>query len=167
MFKNTEEFFLACRPFVALFDSWAGACVPAAAADHLCYKCASAEEFEALRTLFESESAYLYQSIISRRRIAVIKFLVPVTTALGDIWFLELSDQKPDGSQVSEFDHVEIYPTAGTAESLAAALEAKGTTFEKVFRPHHTTFDAVIGGTFKVRLEPEPLIAKIAAEELR
>ncbi len=167
MFTSTDQFFLACRPFVRLFDVWATSVAPNATADHLCYKCGSPREFEALRSLFEGESAYLYQSLISRRRIAVIKFLRPVTTALGDIWFMELSDQKPDGGQVSGFDHIEIYPTSGTVEALAAALEAKGTAFEKVFRPHHTTYDAVIGGTFKVRLEPEALIQKIAATEMR
>lgn len=167
MFTSTAQFFLASKPSVALFDSWTRRTAPAAKADHLCYKCADAAEFSAIRALFEAECAYLYQSVISRRRIAVIKFRSPIATALGDIRFLELSDQKPDGSQTSGFDHVEIYPTSGTVEALAAALEAKGTTFEKVVRPHHTTFDAVIGGTFKVRLEPEPLIRKIASEEMR
>jgi hypothetical protein len=167
MFTSTPQFFAAARPFVASFDSWVAETRPAATADHLCYKCADAAEFEAIRALFEAESAYLYQSLISRRRIAIIKFRAPVPTALGDIWFLELSDQKLDGSQTSGFDHIEIFPASGTVESLAAALEAKGTAFEKVVRPHHTTYDAIIDGDFKVRLEPERLIEKIAAEELR
>lgn len=161
-----EQFFSESAPFIALFDGWVRCMAPPATADHICYKCGDTAEFEALRAMFEAAGASLYQSTISKRRIAVVKFLAPIATALGNIHFLELSDQKPDGSQTSGFDHIEIYPNAGSMDALATQLEAAGTNFEKVFRPHHTTYDAVIGGAFKVRLEPEALIKKIIAEEL-
>jgi predicted metalloenzyme YecM len=41
--------------------------------DHFCYKCGSHERFESLRALFEQESHFIFQSLISQRRIAVIK----------------------------------------------------------------------------------------------
>ena len=167
MFKNLDQFFQQARESVAPFDAWAATFAPDAVADHLCYKCSSRDEFETIRAMFETDSAYVYQSIISNRRIAIIKFSLPIPSALGDIWFLELSDQKPDGSQESGFDHVEIYPTCGTMDALAADLELKGVVVEKVVRPHHTTFDIVIEGRLKIRIEPDALLEKIRREEMR
>jgi predicted metalloenzyme YecM len=166
MHTGLETFFRDAATAADAFDAWAKKASPSAKADHICYKCGSAMEFERLRAMFEASSAYVYQSVIAGRRIAIIKLTMPLATSLGDIWFLELSDQKPDGSQVSGFDHIEVYPLAGTMDELAAALAEKGTVFEKVVRPHHTTYDAKINGEFKVRLEPEQLIAKITAEEM-
>lgn len=166
MISSLPDFFAASTEFVAVFDAWCATYSPAATADHICYKCGSIEEFESMRKMFETESTFVYQSIISKRRIAIVKFVAPITTVLGDIWFLELSDQKPDGSQASGFDHIEIYPKAGSMEGLAASLEALGASFEKIERPHHTTFDGYIVGDFKIRLEPEALVEKIKREEM-
>lgn len=166
MFSDLQSFFQATQTSVASFNAWVDQCTPAAKADHICYKCSSASEFVQLRALFESSSTFIYQSIISNRRIAIVKFAQPIATRLGDIWFLELSDQKPDNSQVSSFDHIEIYPTSGSMDDFAATLIAQGVTFEKVIRPHHTTYDAFIDGNFKVRLEGEALIEKIKLTEM-
>jgi len=167
MFETLEIFLNAGQGFVLAFNAWCAKVKPAALADHLCYKCGDAVKFETLRTLFESQSQFVYQSIISNRRIAIIKFLKPIPTDLGDIWFLELSDQKPDNSQTSGFDHIEIYPIGGSLDMLAESLAKAGTPFTKVERPHHTTFDVEINGPFKVRLEEEPLIEKIMREEMQ
>ena len=164
---NLSDFLNTAQQFVDQFNHWASKNNPPAIADHICFKCADAEEFESLRRLFETESGFVYQSMIAKRRIAIIKFLQPIKTNIGDIWYLELSDQKPDGSQVSGFDHIEIYPTEGSMDMLAEYLEGKGTTFEKVVRPHHTTYDAEIFGTFKIRLEDESLVEKIKREEMK
>ncbi len=167
MEKIISEFFESSQQWIEIFNAWSRPLVSFAAADHICYKCSSSEEFESLRAMFEHESIFLYQSIISQRRIAIVKFTQPIGTILGDIWLLELSDQKPDGSQASGFDHVEIYPTTGSLESLVETIEANGTSLQKVVRPHHTTFDLTIKDNFKVRLEPEPLLEKIQREEMR
>lgn len=168
MSYNIKTFFAAATLYIATFNAWCVKTLPDAQADHLCYKCGSTQEFEQLRAMFEQESAFIYQSVISQRRIAIVAFREPIGTALGDIRFLELSDQKPDSSQDSGFDHIEIYPNSGTMDALADTLESKGTTFTKIERPHHTTYDAVIDGkSFKVRLEPEALLAKIKKEEMR
>ena len=203
MFSSPQDFFTASAPFIQIFDAWASRMTPDATADHICYKCESSEEFESMRKMFESSSVFIYQSIISQRRIAIVKFLEPIQTSLGPIWFLELSDQKPDGSQKSEFDHIEIYPNTGTMDDLAIAInktfsaeassgardsnvsrrtdmygeehldirkpemaQIKTFYFEKIIRPHHTTYDAFLEGTFKVRLEPDALIGKIKREEM-
>jgi predicted metalloenzyme YecM len=167
MFSTLDEFLTAAQPFADLFSAWATRYAPDASADHLCFKCASADEFEQLRTILEKDAGFVYQSVISARRIAIVKFPRPIPTALGDIWFLELSDQKPDGSQVSGFDHVEIYPKSGGMESLGELLESKGMKLEKIVRPHHTTIDGFIEASFKVRLEPEALVSKIIREEMK
>lgn len=167
MFDSLDQFILASQPSVMHFDEWARKMNPPATADHLCYKCADATELVHIRALCEAASTFLYQSIIAGRRIAIVRFQRPIPTALGDIWFLELSDQKPDGSQASGFDHIEIYPRNGTVDDLAALLTTGASAFEKVTRPHHTTFDLKIAGQFKVRLEAEALVEKIKREEMR
>ncbi len=166
MFTTTAEFFAAAMPHIVAFDAWSERYAPDAQADHLCYKCVDADEFQAIRALFEHESLFVYQFIISKRRIAIIKFLQPLKTALGDVWFLELSDQKPDRSQASGFDHLEIYPRAGSMEELATTLAAKGMALENIGRAHHETFDGIIAGGFKIRLEPNALLEKIKETEL-
>lgn len=168
MIDSLNTFYERSAPMIAALDEWAARMSPEATADHLCFKCADAAEFERMRALFErGGSSFVFQSPIAGRRIAVIGLTRPVPTTLGDIRFLELSDQKPDGSQTSGFDHMEIVPTAGTIGELAAALEQRGTVFAKTVRPHHTTFDAPLPGGFKIRLEEEPLVAKIARDEMR
>lgn len=163
---SLTDFLTQAEQIVTDFDVWVGKFQPRAVADHICYKCESSLEFEQMRAMFEGESTFIYQSIISGRRIAIVAFKKPIVTALGEIWYLELSDQKPDGSQVSGFDHIEIYPVEGTMDELAAQIEASGFALEKVERPHHTTYDGRLGDHSKVRLEPEALITKIKSEEM-
>ncbi len=158
--EHAQESLVAFNEF-ATKHSFAGR----TAADHICYKCGSTEVFENIRSLLEHESKYLYQSIISGRRIAYIKFKAPIPSTLGDIWFLELSDQKPDGSQVDGFDHVEVYPTTMSYDEMIAELE-KTETVKHAVRPHHTTHDIDITPTFLFRCEPGPLIEKIQKEQM-
>ena len=134
-------------------------------ADHICFKCESSSEFESMRKMFESHSSYFFQSIISQRRIAVVKFLKSFEMVVGPIAVLELSDQKPDASQKSGFDHIEIYPINKTVEDVVKFLEEKGIVVEKESKPHHTTWDFFVDG-FRVRIEEEPLIEKIKREEM-
>lgn len=161
-----EGFMREANHATGLFDVWAARLNPLATADHLCYRCQDDGEFERVRSFFERPDGFLYQSWISGRRIAVIKFGPALPTVLGPISFLELSDQKPDSSQKRGFDHIEIYPTAGSVEGLVAWFAREHTTFEKHERPHHVTYDTLISPTFKVRIEPEPLIVKIKRDEM-
>ncbi|MDP3958021.1 MAG: VOC family protein [bacterium] len=167
--KSIADFYIGADDLVRRFNEFAErhALGAISRADHICYKCVSNGEFEALRALFEEESVYIYQSIISARRIAVIGLKRPVKTALGPISTLELSDQKPDGSQKSGFDHIEIYPTGISYEELASRIKKGGVEMKKVVRPHHTTIDIEIGDGYLVRLEGEPLIDKIKKEEMK
>lgn len=164
---SLERFIADSGPWIAGFNAWVKQMHPPACVDHICWKCASSEEFEAWRAVFESVSPFIYQSLIAGRRIAVIALPQRIMTDLGEIRFLELSDQKPDGSQKSGFDHLEIYPTHGSASALCDVLTEQGMIFEKIVRPHHTTYDARIEGGPLMRLEDEPLIEKIKREEMK
>lgn len=166
---DIKKFFEDAEPFLNLFYTFSKKIElkDKATADHICYKCDSMKEFESLRGMLEPESAYIYQSYIAGRRIAVIRLKAPFPSYLGDISFLELSDQKPDGSQISGFDHIEIFPAEGTIESLLAHLGDRNIKPHIVERPHHTTWDFPIHGTFKLRIEPEALIEKIKREEMK
>lgn len=135
--------------------------------DHLCYKCESAKEFERMRRMFEQHSDFIYQSIISNRRIDIIRLQPAIVTAAGPIYFIELSDQKPDGSQQSSFDHSEIYPTSTSYDALVQLLREKGVDIVEVKRPHHTTHDISLTSGFGVKISHEPLIEKIKREEIK
>lgn len=133
--------------------------------DHLCFKCGSKESFEEMRAMFEQESQYMHQAIISGRRIAYIKLKQPMHTVLGEIWFIELSDQKPDNSQVDSYNHIEVYGTQMSYDEMVAHLEESGANVVKVERPHHTTHNVDIGG-FTFSCTRGPLVEKIKSEEM-
>jgi len=164
--KNVAEFYVASAPLVRAFSKFVFDYYVSgnAKADHICFKCSSSEEFEHLRALLEPESEYVYQSYISGRRIAVIRIKSAFDTPLGQIKVVELSDQKPDGSQTSGFDHIEIYPDSITYEALVAIMEKTNLPLKKVERPHHTTVDIPLDGGYLVRLTREPLLDKIKRE---
>ncbi|MEI6864382.1 MAG: VOC family protein [Candidatus Adlerbacteria bacterium] len=162
--KSIEDFYTGAVPYIGLFNAFAQKheLVGATGADHLCYKCGSMEGFEDVRAVLEEGSTYLYQTIISGRRIAYIKLKKPIETVLGPIWFIELSDQKPDGSQTDSYDHIEVFPTALTYHEMVERLE-KTEKVIHVARPHHTTDDIDIGG-FLFRCTQGALIEKIKLE---
>jgi predicted metalloenzyme YecM len=165
MLQSLETFYTEATPLAQRFDSFAKKhqLIGRAKADHICYKCDSAESFEHARALFEPAIGYLYQAKISGRRIALIRLPHPIETVLGPIHFLELSDQKPDGSQREGFDHIEAYPTDRSYEDFIKQFEATENVV-KVVRPHHTTHDIDIGDGFLFRCTEGPLVEKIKAE---
>jgi len=172
------------------FRNWAranGALVAAHApkADHLSYKCREFREYDELRSRFEeyadgwSGCRFLHQTIISGRRVAVIGLVDPIPTPFGDLRVLELSEPKTMRAELQGFDHIEIYPTAGTVDDLAEALNTvrnrtvatsfMRSYFAKKERPHHTTWDAKIvsvkyGREHILRLTDGPLVEKIGIE---
>ena len=87
-------------------------------------------------------------------------------TVVGSLNFLELSDQKPDGSQIDQIDHLEIIPTSISYEQLIESLRNNKVEVKEAVRPHHTTYDIVLNSGFMVRLSKEMLIDKIKREEI-
>ena len=168
MIKDIDVFFEQAKPLVEAFVKFMtdNDADRIAQADHFCYKCATTEEFEHLRSLFEFESRFVFQSIISERRIAYIELSRPLETPFGPLKYLELSDQRKDGSQKGGFDHIELYPTKVSYDELVETFEKRGVKATKVVRPHHTTYDISLEGGFLIRLEKEALIDKIKAVEM-
>jgi len=165
--KTLDEFFKGAEPSIQTFNTFAQrhGLVGKTAPDHLCYKCGSHGSFEIMRAMFEQESQYIHQAIISGRRIAYIKLKQPIETVLGQIWFIELSDQKPDNSQTDSYDHIEVYGTQMSYDEMVAQLEQSGANVVKVERPHHTTHNVDIGG-FTFSCTQGALIEKIKSEEM-
>jgi len=165
---SINDFYAKSQKYVNWFNAFAQKhnLVGITQADHICYKCGSTESFEAMRAMFEQNSHYLYQSIISKRRISIIKLKPGIETALGTIHFLELSDQKPDGSQIDGFDHIEVYGVRISYDDMVAKL-ATSEKVIKVERPHHTTHDVEIKDGFLFRCTQEPLVDKIRREEMK
>lgn len=168
MISTLDQFYNEAAESAALLNAFAKKhdLANIARADHICYKCSSSNVFETMRMMFEFRSAYIYQSIISKRRIAYIKIPRSLSTSLGDINFLELSDQKLDGSQTDRFDHIELYPIGISYEELVQKIVRGGEVAEKVERPHHTTHDVKLDTGFLVRFEPDALVDKIKREEM-
>ena len=134
--------------------------------DHICYKCDSREEYEQLRALFEYDDSFIYQSIISKRRIAVIGFAQPLISQYGDIWYLELSDQKPDGSQKSSVDHIELISSQVGYSELLQRFSLPDLVIEENIKPHHSTHDIVFPNGVKIKLSHGKLVDKIYRDEM-
>jgi predicted metalloenzyme YecM len=164
--RNLDEFYVSAKealneflPFIEQHDLKGRA-----KADHICYKCASPKSFETIKILFESGSRWIYQSIIAGRRIALIKLTSPLESVLGEIDLLELSDQKPDGSQTEGFDHIEAYAIDGDYSGFVDYFKARGVEVKEVRRPHHTTHDIKLDKGLIFRLTQGPLAEKIKKE---
>lgn len=135
-------------------------------ADHIGLKCSSTAVYEKQRQLFEFNSRFVYQSIISKRRIAIIGLTKGLSTVLGDLNFLELADQKPDGAQKDVVDHLEIVPTSISYNELVSLITGKGYAIKETIKPHHSTYDVVLRSGFVVKLSREMLVDKIRRDEL-
>lgn len=166
--QNIVEFYSQARDLILTFNSFVEkhALQSRVKADHFCYKCADSQTFELIRKILETESVFVYQSIISKRRIAIIKLKNGIETSVGILDLLELSDQKPDNSQVNSFDHVEVYPIGESYESLVESIVKGGEEVVEVKRPHHTTHDLMLSEQFSLKFTHGPLLEKIKADEM-
>ena len=134
--------------------------------DHISFKCGSRHSFECIRALFEASGANFWNATISGRGIAYIFLPESIKTSIGEIKFLELSDQKPDGSQEEGIDHVEVYlqDLFSSQNSVIKMLGELGYgEMIHTARPHHPTHDLIIDESgLELRLEQRPLIEDIA-----
>ena len=172
--KNLPTFLENSGEIINIFNDFVrqNNLIDSAFVDHICYRCENSENYENIRKMFEQNSNFIYQAIISNRRIAVIKLKESINTVLGDIFVLELSDQKADNSQSEGFDHIEIvaknYKEVGSYENFVnifEKLKEEGKIeMKKSVRPHHTTYDITLG-RYNLRLEREFLVEKIKNEE--
>lgn len=166
MFRTVPDFYAGAKSVVEEFNKFISdyGLIELVVADHICYKVSSVDNFEEMRRTFEKDNKWLYQNIISKRRIATIRTNQHIETLVGKIDLVELSDQKPDGSQTDGFDHIEIYPVNLTYEDLVSNLKGRGLEVKEIVRPHHTTHDIKLNGGFIVRLTRDRLAEKIKKE---
>jgi predicted metalloenzyme YecM len=167
MIKTIEDFVTGIKPYVDKINVFAQkhSLLDAAKVDHFGYKCASKDSFESMREMFEQNSEFVYQSIISARRIAYIKLKKPISTKLGDILFIELQDQKPDGSQKEKYDHVEAYAMEIPYDEMVKKISELDTVVE-IKRPHHSTHNVDLGDGFSFSCTHGPLLNKIKESEM-
>ncbi len=168
MLQSTTDLELISRNQREEFNAFCDSCnlVGKVSADHLGLKCDSALQYEMRRRLFEFGSRFVYQSIISKRRISIIGLTQGLPTVVGDINYLELSDQKPDGTQKDSIDHLEIISTGISYDELVSIITEKGYTVKETIKPHHSTYDIILPSGFVVKLSREMLVDKIKRDEL-
>ena len=172
--QSIEDFYREASSFLSFLGMQSRAQIlqrqEVALADHVSYKCSSHEMFEAMRRILEKEgvSNWVHQAPVAGRPIAYFRLHASLPSPFGDVFYVELADQKPDHSQRDGFDHMEIYPKQGVLYDLLVT-EAIGAfpNIRKVERPHHTTWDALLEGGVMLRLTSEPLVEKIKREEMK
>ena len=132
--------------------------------DHICYKCSGRQEFEIIRGWFEEHGQFIYQAQIAGRPIATIRLKEPLISKWGTITTFELSDQKPDGSQTSRWDHIEMKHMEDDYDGLVADATNHGLRVVEKVRPHHTTHEVVLPGSIKLVFTKDNLIEKLKRE---
>ena len=136
-------------------------------ADLVAVKCSSGKIYEARRAQHEEDSRFLYQSIVSNRRIAVIGLREAIKTSVGDIGCLEILDQKPGGSQIDRLTHVGIVPAGISYDELISKLKEGGANVTEIERPHgYAACDVLLPTGFSIRVQKEALIDRIKREEI-
>jgi predicted metalloenzyme YecM len=167
MIQSINEFYVEGKKIVAAFDAYVTEheLHELAIVDHFGLRCSSHEVYLNTLELFTYESQYIYTSIISQRPISIIKLKIPLQTVLGELWFLELSDQKPDGSQSNVFDHFEIVAKQTSYQELVQNIQNKDIVLRENIKPHHSTYDIVLPDMV-IKLSEERLVAKIKREEM-
>jgi predicted metalloenzyme YecM len=168
MLNNVADLEIVSKDKIEEFNAFCAHCelVGKVHADHIGLKASSADVYEKQRRLFEFGARFVYQSIISKRRISVIGLASGLPTAVGTLNFLELSDQKPEGTQKDSIDHLEIIPVTISYEDLVSVIGKSGYMVKETVKPHHTTYDVILSSGFIVKLSREMLIDKIKKEEL-
>ncbi len=173
MFTNKDEFYAAAQKPLQILNDFLDKyfLTEFVTPDHIGYKCSSSQSFEEKRKILELESGWLYQTMISDRRITTIKLTKGLETLAGNMSLVELSDQKPDRSQGEGFDHIEIYPTEPIVNldyrDLVDYLTEKGLPVNKKARSRHTTHDIQLENGFTISVTEQSLVEKIKKEQMQ
>jgi predicted metalloenzyme YecM len=164
-----SELYTKLQDYITLFDTFCeqySVDIRNILIDHVCYTCASSAEFEEVRSMFEFDDAFMHQSIISGRRIAYIGLGKPFSSSCGPVYYLELSDQKPNGKQSSKCHHIEPVPAGITYQDMLERFVNTGLPVEESIKPHHSTHDIKLENGLHIRISRERLIQKISRDEM-
>lgn len=127
--------------------------------DHICYRVASMERYEALKTRLAQISTLLKETQIGGRPIATYKLHQAILYKNRQIWCIELPAPKADSYYQEAYEHVEFviqedfesfmakYPTIkfdtkGVSKPINADLRIKYKDFSVKF--HHYSLEYVI-----------------------
>lgn len=134
MLQSSNDVLIFAQPYIDEFNLFCiqNNLIGKVQADHIGLKCSTHEIYERQRMLFEFEGIFVYQSIISKRRISIIGLRAGLATKVGELRYLELSDQKPDGSQKDCIDHHEIVPTGISYDELIVSLQKNGVVLKEI-----------------------------------
>lgn len=156
------------RALVAQFNEFCelNALIGLIQADYMCIKCSDADIYEGRRLEYEEVSSFMYQSLVSGRRVALFRLTESIATKVGDIKYLMLCDQKSDGSQDDRVAYFEVVATPGNYETVVEKLKAREVPVKETVRPHFTSYDATLPTGFTVRIAKEAIIDKIKREEV-
>lgn len=168
MSKTPTPFPVLARPLVMQVNAFCeeNGLMGLVQADLICVRCSASDIYEARRRDFEIDGQYLYQSIVSDRRVSFIKLKETLPTDVGNIEYVELCDQKPDNSQDDRISHITLVPLSLSYEEIIAKLKEKGTEVVETVRPHYTSADVTLPSGFTIRFAKEFLVDKIRRDEL-
>lgn len=76
--------------------------------DHIAYTTSSSEEYDKVLPLFLSEGTMVKESMISERRVAMIKLNFPILYRQNKIEVVELIEPTKDEPKNSEWEHAEF-----------------------------------------------------------
>lgn len=165
--KTVSSLTNLARPLVAQFNTFCqeNDLMGAVETDLICIRCSDSEIYEARRRDAESRSVYIYQSMVSGRRVSLIKLTDTIPTIAGTIEYLELCDQKPDNSQDDRISHVTIVPVTLSYEEIVEKLRGNGVEVNETVRPHYRSADIKLPSGFTIRIASEFLVDTIKREE--
>ena len=167
MIIDIDEFYKKAQEKINIFNEF---CIDydiesVSTVDHFGLRCSSHHIYRQVQEIFTYESNYIYESINSNRPISIISLKKPIKTKLGELKYLELSDQKKDNSQTDIFDHFEIISKSLTYIDFVETIKNRGCNLIENKKVHHSTYDIVYKG-IKIKLSEEKLIEKIKKEEM-
>lgn len=133
--------------------------------DHVAYKNSNTENYEKVRKDFGKE-VFIYESVISNRRIAISKFRDPVKVEGKIIKYIEIFEPKPDKITEDKLDHIEIISNNLDYESFVKIFEDSGVelTFEDKGYDRFYAFNTDKG--YEVKLSDHKIVDKIYKEEM-
>lgn len=136
-------------------------------ADLVCIKCSSHDVYESRRNYYDLDSRFIYQAVVSDRRIALVGLKEGIPTSVGDIRLLEIIDQKSDNSQIDCLSHIAIVPTGISYDDLLVKLkENNAHTEDKSRGDGYVATDVVLPTGFRIRIEKESLLDRVKRVEI-
>lgn len=135
--------------------------------DHICYKCRSQKEYEYLRGLMEIEGKFIYQAIISGRRISIIGFKKPLVSKFGKVKYLELSDKELGSDIIYGCNHLELIPKSISYGEMVKRFKKSNSSLVRNKKKHHFTYDLVISKSLKIKFSKGRVIDHIYKSEMK